>query len=213
MNTRDRQEGPEKPEKQEKKSKRSILWLAIAILALAGIISYAASMLFYSSNPQRSNYTFSHIFQFDVNEFFTEGGSFTPGNSKNINPIVTSDATIDSYVVIVVEMPKHNRNGLYTIENSNGLGSLNDWSKIDSWEQGDSWFEAYMYNDVLAAGAATKPLGNKITMVSMRNAEYGKYVGTDNLNITMTAYACGIDGGESMESAWSTIKGHFNLGD
>ena len=200
----ERQEGSERP--QERKT-RSIFWLAIGILAVAGIISYAASMLFYSSNPQRSNYTFSHIFQFSVNEFFTEGGSFTPGVSKNINPIVTSDATIDSYVMIVVEMPKFGRGGLYTIENSD------DWSKLESWAQGDSWFEAYMYNDVLSAGAATKPLGDKITMVNMRNAQYGQYAGADNLNITMTAYACGIDGGESMESAWETIKGHFNLGD
>ena len=205
----DIKEGKERQDRQERKT-RSILWLAIAILALAGLISYAASVLFYSSNPQRSNYTFSHIFTFNVNEFFTEGGSFTPGVSKNINPIVTSDATIDSYVMIVVEMPRYNRGGLYTlytIENSD------DWSKIDSWAQGDSWFEAYMYNDVLSAGTATKPLGDKITMVSMRNAEYGRYAGADNLNITMTAYACGIDGGESMESAWETIKGHFNLGD
>lgn len=77
---------------------------------------------------------------------------------------MTPDASIDSYVVIVVEMPKYRTGGLYTINNSD------DWMLVESWSQGDSWFEAYRYNDTLSVGAATTALGSMITMVDMTNA-------------------------------------------
>ena len=152
-----------------------------------------------------------------VNEFFSEAGDFTPGKSKVINPIVTLDATMDGYIVIVVEMPRYNRAGLYEIEDassgSSTGGAGDDWTLIESWSSGDSWFEAYRYDEILSAGTATKPLGNKITMRSMTNAEYGRqFSDSDNLNIKMTAYGCGSDQGETLESAWRTIKSHFNLG-
>ena len=179
------------------------------------IISYAASMFFANSEMQTSNYLFKHVFKMDVNGFFSEAGDFTPGQSKSINPIVTLDATMDGFIVIVVEMPKFNRGGLYEIEDDNGSStdSLDYWTKVEAWEVGDSWFEAYRYNDVLSAGTATRPLGTKITMRSMPNAQYGqKFADTDNLNVKMTAYACGSDQGETLETAWGTIKSHFNLG-
>ena len=77
-------------------------------------------MFFTSSNPQTSNYHFKHIFKMDVNSFFAGDGDFTPGTSKSINPVVTLDATMDGYVVIVVKMPKFNRAGLYVISSSTG---------------------------------------------------------------------------------------------
>ena len=177
------------------------------------IISYAASMFFTSSNPQTSNYHFKHIFKMNVNSFFAEAGDFTPGMSRSINPVVTLDATMDGFIVIVVEMPKYNRAGLYEIGSETSGSSLDDWTLVESWTVGDSWFEAYRYNDVLSAGTSTKPLGNKITMREMTNAQYGQhFADADNLNVTMTAYACGTDQGETLESAWRSIKSHFNLG-
>ena len=181
-------------------------------IASGMIISYAASMFFTSSEPQTSNYHFKHIFKMDVSSFFAEAGDFTPGMSRSINPVVTLDATMDGFIVIVVEMPKFNRAGLYVISSSTG-DSLDDWTLVESWAQGDSWFEAYRYNEVLSAGTSTKPLGNKITMRTMSNAEYGQqFSDADNLNVTMTAYACGIDQGETLENAWGSIKSHFGLG-
>ena len=193
--------------------RRTSLLTAVLIGVVGGmIISYAASMFFDKSETQTSNYRFKHIFKMNVNSFFTADGDFTPGKSMSINPIVTLDATMDGYIVIVVEMPKYNRAGLYEIGSETG-DSPDDWTKIEEWSAGDSWFEAYRYDDILSAGAATKPLGTKITMRTMSNADYGRqYADSDNLNINMTAYGCGSDQGESLESVWGTIKSHFGLG-
>ena len=193
--------------------RRTSLLTAVLTGIICGmIISYAASMFFDKSETQVSNYRFKHVFKMAVNDFFTADGDFTPGKSKTINPIVTLDATMDGYIVIVVEMPKYNRQGLYEISSEAG-DALDDWTLIESWSSGDSWFEAYRYDEILSAGTATKPLGNKITMKAMSNAEYGRqYADSDNLNIKMTAYGCGSDQGETLESAWRTIKSHYGLG-
>lgn len=193
---------------------RRISLLTAVLIGVVGgmIISYAASMFFDKSETQTSNYRFKHIFRTNVNNFFTEDGDFFPGVSKGINPVVTLDATMDGYVVIVVEMPKYNRQGLYEIGSETG-DAPDDWTKVEEWSSGDSWFEAYRYDDILSAGTSTKPLGTTITMRSMSNAEYGRqFADSDNLNINMTAYGCGSDQGESLESVWGTIKGHFGLG-
>lgn len=111
---------------------------------------------------------------------------------------MTSDASIDSYAVIVEEMPKYSTGGLYTISNSD------DRVLVEFWPQGDSWFEAYMYNDTLSAGAAMTALGGTITMVDMTNAQYGQL---NELNVSISAYACGADEGETPDRAWNTKKG------
>lgn len=101
-------------------------------------------------------------------------------------------------------MPKYSTGGLYTINNSD------DWVLVESWLQGDSCFEAYKYNDTLSASAATTALGSTITMVDMTNAQYGQL---NELNVSMSAYACGADEGETLDSAWNTIKNYFGLGE
>lgn len=109
--------------------------MVLCVLAIGAVVVYAASVLFFNSESQTSDYSKKDIFEFSVNEFFTGSGEFGPGESKSINPIVTSDASIDSYAVIVVEMPKYGGGGLYTINNSS------DWVLVESWAQDDSWFE------------------------------------------------------------------------
>ncbi len=90
------------------------------------------------------------------------------------------------------------------------IGVSDDWALAESWMIGDSWFEAYRYNDTLSAGASTSALGSTITMKQMTNARYGQL---DSLNVSMTAYAFGSDEGESLDTAWSTIKTEFGLGE
>ena len=105
-----------------KNVKKSTSFLIILVILSALVVAaYAASLLFFNSDPQTSDYSKKDIFEFTVNEFFTESGGFGPGESKSINPIVTSDASIDSYAVIVVEMPKYSTGGLYTINNIDQL--------------------------------------------------------------------------------------------
>lgn len=128
---------------------RRISLLTAVLIGVVGgmIIYYAASMFFDKSETQTSNYRFKHIFRTNVNNFFTEDGDFFPGVSKGINPVVTLDATMDGYVVIVVEMPKYNRQGLYEIGSETG-DAPDDWTKVEEWSSGDSWFEAYRYDDI-----------------------------------------------------------------
>ena len=173
-------------------------------ISALSITAYVSSLLFFKSDSQTSTYNKKDIFEFTVNEFFAESGDFGPGESKSINPIVASDASIDSYVVIVVEMPKYSNGGLYTINKSDA------WFLIESWSSSDSWFEAYRYNDTISAGAATTALGDTITMADMTNAQYGQL---NDLNVKMTAYACGTDESETLDTAWATIKTHFELGE
>lgn len=47
-------------------------------------------------------------------------------------------------------------------------------------------------------------------MVDMTNAQYGQL---NELNVSMSAYACGADEGEILDSAWNTIKNYFGLGE
>ena len=44
----------------------------------------------------------------------------------------------------------------------------------------------------------------------MTNAQYGQL---DDLNVSMTAYACDTDGNETLDTAWDTIKSYFELGE
>lgn len=84
---------------------------------------------------------------------------------------MTSNASIDSFSVIVMEMTKFENGGLYTI------GVSDKWGLVESWTIGDSWFEAYRYHDTLLAGAFTSALGSTITMKEMTNAQYGQLEG------------------------------------
>lgn len=80
-----------------------------------------------------------------------------------------------------------------------------------SWNHGHKTIPGlrfYKYNDTLSAGVATTVLGSMITMAEMTNAQYGQL---DDINITMTAYACGSDEGETLYTAWATINEHFGL--
>lgn len=66
-----------------KNMKKSTSFLIIlAILSALVVAAYAANLLFFNSDPQTSDYSKKDIFEFTVNEFFTESGGFGPGESK-----------------------------------------------------------------------------------------------------------------------------------
>ena len=185
----------------QKLKKPASIVIIIGILAGMGILAFAISSLFSSIGNQTSNYDKKEYFEFTTSDFFTESGEFGPGESKGINPVVTSNSSVDAYVVMRVTMPVIDDSGLYTIN----TGA--DWSQIESSEVDGEWVEVYLYGEALSPEASTSALGSSVTMKDISRAEYGSL---DDLNIKIDAYAVGTDD-EEMEDAWKDIKAHFGL--
>ena len=175
--------------------------LILAILAMTTVVAYAVTTLFFKGDAQTSDYSKKTYFQFDGSGFFTASGEVGPGESMSINPVISSNATVDMYVFIRVEMASYASAGLYDIDMNSG------WSVEEAQVVGDKYIAVYRYNDVVAPGASTTALGNTLTMVDMSLAEYS---GLSDINVTMTGYACGTEG-ESLDTAWDSIKGNYGL--
>ena len=175
--------------------------IILLLLAMTTVVAYAVTTLFFKGETQTSDYSKKTYFEFDGSGFFTASGEVGPGESMSINPVITSEATVDMYVFIRVEMPSYSSAGLYDIDLNSG------WECIESGVNGDKWFSVYRYNDVVAPGASTTALGSSLTMVDMSLTEYADL---SDINVTMTGYACGTED-ESLDTAWESIKGNYGL--
>ena len=175
--------------------------LILVMLALTTVVAYAMTTLFFKGETQTSDYSKKTYFEFDGSSFFTASGEVGPGESMSINPVITSEATVDMFVFIRVEIPGYNGAGLYGIDINSG------WSVEEAQVVGDKYIAVYRYNDILTPGASTTALGRSLTMVDMSLAEYA---GISDINVTMTGYACGAED-ESLDTAWESIKGNYGL--
>lgn len=185
-----------------KHMKRStVVILILVMLALTTVVAYAVTTLFFKGEPQTSDYSKKTYFQFAGDGFFTASGEVGPGESMSINPVISSNATVDMYVFIRMEMPSYSSAGLYE------LNTDSSWECIESGTNGDKYIAVYRYNDVVAPGASTSALGSSLTMVDMSLAEYSEL---NDINVTMTGYACGAEG-EELSTAWESIKGNYGL--
>lgn len=183
-----------------KTMRRSSVVLVIFTLLLAlSAVAYAITALFYKSPTQTSDYTPGVYFEFDISDAFTESGEVGPGQSMSINPVISSNASVDMYCFIKVEMPTFGEGGLYTLTPGSG------WSMQTSGVQGDRWVGVYRYDSVLTPGNSTRALSSALTMVEMGMAEY---VEIDDLNVSMTGYACGTEDLE-LENAWAAISAEY----
>lgn len=127
-----------------KHMKRSTAVIMILILlAMTTVVAYAVTTLFFKGETQTSDYSKKTYFQFDGSSFFTASGEVGPGESMSIDPVITSNATVDMYVFIRVEMPGYNGSGLYNIELNSG------WSLVESSIENDKYISVYRYNDVV----------------------------------------------------------------
>lgn len=115
--------------------------------------------------------------------------------------MISSNATVDMFVFIRVEMPSYSSGGLYSLDMNSG------WECIEAGETGDKYIAVYRYDDVVAPGASTTALGSSLTMVNMSLADYADL---SDINVTMTGYACGAEG-ESLDTAWDSITGNYGL--
>lgn len=175
--------------------------ITLLLLAMTTVVAYAVTMLFFKGETQASDYSKKTYFEFDGSSFFTASGEVGPGESMSINPVITSEATVDMYVFIRVEMPSYSSEGVYDIDPNSG------WSVEEAQVVGDKYVTVYCYNDVVAPGASTTALGSSLTMVDMSLADYSEL---SDINVTMTGYACGAEG-EELSTAWESIKGNYGL--
>ena len=185
-----------------KHMKRStVVILILAILAMTTVVAYAVTTLFFKGETQTSDYNKKTYFEFDGSSFFTASGEVGPGESMSINPVITSNAIVDMYVFIRVEMPSFSSAGLYE------LNTDSSWTLVESGSSGDKYVTVYRYNNVLAPGASTTALGSSLTMVDMSLSDYADL---SDINVTMTGYACGAED-ETLDTAWESIKGNYGL--
>lgn len=175
--------------------------LILAILAMTSVVAYAVTTLFFKGETQTSDYRKKTYFEFGGDGFFTASGEVGPGESMSINPVITSEATVDMFVFIRVEMPSYSSGGLYSLDMNSG------WSVEEAQVVGDKYIAVYRYNDVVAPGTSTTALGSSLTMVDMSLTDYADLT---DINVTMTGYACGAED-ESLDTAWDSIKENYGL--
>ena len=170
--------------------------IACGILLGTTIIAYAITSLFFTKS-ERSKLSKKTVFQFDLSTDMsaTEVG---PGDSFDVKPIVYNDATEEMYVFIQVDMPTIANGALYSFEVDN------EWTLVESGN--DTVVYAYGNTDmtILSPGESTCALTNQMTMSSISNAEYAA---VDDINITITGYAIGIeDVSMNPTDAWNECK-------
>ena len=181
--------------------KRSTLVIIILAIALP-VTVYAITELFSKTVDVSSDYGPVGYFEYSIADVFTESGQIGIGESKSINPVITSKSSVDAYCFIKIDMPAFGDGGLYEIEPSV------DWSLQNSRADSDRWIVIYRYDSALAPGASTTALSNELTMVDMTRAEYGQLT---DLNVTMTGYACGTEDLE-IADAWDAISQYYGEG-
>lgn len=182
------------------KKRSTAILLSLAMMAVTVVVVYAA-ITFISTEPQTSNFIKREYFEMSGSEFFVEDGEIGPGESRGIDPVITSVASVDMYVFIRVEMPVFDEAGLYT------LAPDENWTLVDGYEVNGQWIEVYGYNEALKPEASTTALANELTMVDMSLSEYAQIT---DMDVSMTGYGCktvdedGID--IDIETAWELIK-------
>lgn len=179
--------------------------LTLAILSATVMVVYAV-INFISLEPQTSSFIKKEYFEMAGNEFFVEEKTIGIGDSAEINPVITSAASVDMYVFIRVEMSvftdgEGNSSGLYTL-----MPDAN-WTLVDSYEVNEKWIEVYGYNEALTPEASTTPLSDKLTMVDMGLSEYALIT---DMDVSMTGYGCKTVDESGVEigivDAWNSIK-------
>ena len=172
--------------------------IVVGIFFGVAIVAYAITNLFVSKSVTTS-FTKKQIFQFDFNTGLN-GGEIGPGDSFSVNPGIYNDATEDMFVFIRVDMPFVDGSPLYTFDVDR------DWTQVES----DGGVVVYAYTagsegmTTLTPGESTTALTERMTMRTIINAEYA---GIDDINITLTGYAIGVEDVPSVpEEAWDYCK-------
>ena len=147
------------------------------------MVAYAITSLFFTKS-QTSELSKKQIFQFDL-ETGMNSGEIGPGDSFAVNPVITNDATEEMYVFVKIQMPTTENGVLYTFE------AGEEWTLVESGNGTVVYAYGITEMTVLSPGDSTSALTNQMTMKSISNAEYAA---VDDINITITGYAIGVEG-------------------
>lgn len=107
------------------KKRSTTLLLVLSIIALATVVVYAV-VSFTSTQTFTTSFTKKEYFELGTEALITNTNEIGISESVTINPVLTSDASVDMYVFIRVEMPVYNKDGLYDLD-------VNDtWTLVES---------------------------------------------------------------------------------
>lgn len=175
------------------------LWAGIFLTTV--IVAYAITNLFFTQS-RTTGFSKKVVFQFDLG-IGTSSGEVGPGDSISVNPVVTNSATEDMYVFVKVQMPEWDGSPLYTFHAGDA------WVLVESGEGVVVYAYANPEMTILNPGDSTSALTDQMSMRSISNAEYAEI---DDINITVTGYAIGIeDVSTNPEDAWNECKSIGNL--
>lgn len=176
------------------KLKRTITFIVLLLVIIIGVAALTEFFTSASFTSELEKKTFFQIV-FDAEFPSAEVG---PGDGVAVSPVVTSDATENMYVVIVVDMPVFEGSPIY------------EYTVDDSWTQiSDEDSLVYGYGTsqemtVLLPGDVTTPLTESLIM---KNLTIPEYANIDDINVTFNVYALGADGTSSNpDEVWAEIK-------
>lgn len=185
--------------KNTHKKRSAILVIVPSLLSLA-VVVYAV-ITFISTQTFKTRFSKEQYFDLGTAPLITNDDVIGIGESVSIDPVLTSDASVDMYVFIRVEMPVFKGDGLYDINVDSS------WTLVESGTVDGSWVEVYQFNDVLGPMQSTVALGDTMTMVDMNKAEFAEL---SEIDVSMTGYACKVSD-TSSEEAWEFIKSEAGL--
>ena len=175
--------------------------IVCGVLLGTTVIAYAITTLFFTKSVT-SLLSKKMVFQFDLDTDMaaTEVG---PGESFDVKPVVTSDATEEMYVFIQVDMPETVDGALYAFEVNP------EWIPVGDHDGRIVYAYADSEMTPLQPGDSTSALTEQMTMKSISNAEYA---GVDDINISITGYAIGTeDVSADPQEAWDQCKALGNI--
>lgn len=188
------------------KKRSTTLLLVLSILALTAVVVYAV-VNFTSTQTYTTSFTKKEYFKLGTEELITNTNEIGIGESVTISPVLTSDASVDMYVFIRVEMPVYNDDGLYDLD-VNDTWKLVESGLVESGAVDGKWVEVYQYNEVLGLLQSTNALSNTMTMVNMSKADFAQL---NDIDVSMTGYAYKVSDNVSAEEAWEFIKSEAGL--
>jgi len=183
------------------KKRFSIILITLAFLMTTTVVAYAL-VTYITTMTQTSSFTKKEYFEMSGSEIFSASSEVGPGEMVSINPTITSMSSVDMYVFIKVEMPCYSSGGLYDLIVNDG------WSLVESGESNGTWVEVYRYDSELKPDQSTTVLANKLTMVNMTLAEF---VEVEEIDVSMTGFACRVSDVAGIDEAWDYIKSEAGM--
>ena len=182
------------------KIKRNISKVIITIIiVLALMVGAYAAILHFASKSETSPFIKGEIFELDLSSGFT-AAELLPGDSVDVNPVITNDATSEMYVFIEVDTPVVGVDSIYEYDAGDG------WTLVESSEGKEVY--AYASGDsmtTLAIEESTDALTSQLTL--SENLSNAEFAGIDDINVTIIGYAVGTEESPTNPAeAWTYCK-------